>query len=232
MGERKTRSERVYEALLVAYPKEFRREYGPLMTQLFGDLCREEHERGGRVGLAGLWICTLADLAVSTISERSKTMGSAVRQAGGLATLRNLMLLNGALLLVFGIVFANAAPVHIFGLATVPVDWQDPAEYATVAMGRLLGVVCLGLGALLLATARAAEMFAPLAASGALFVTYLFGAFSLGGVQMEMWESTGGSIAVAVHLFFAAGYGFFWFKGALAPVPLDAGYAATTDQEL
>jgi hypothetical protein len=37
-----------------------------------------------------------------------------------------------------------------------------------------------------------------------------------------MWESTMGWITVAVHLFFAVGYGIFWFKGSLARVPLDA----------
>lgn len=233
MSERgpKTRSECVYEALLVAYPKQFRREYGSLMTQLFGDLCRKEHARGGSVGLVRLWLMTLSDLAVSTIAERSKVMGSALVRVGGFATLKNLMLLNGWLLLAFGIVFANAAPVHVYGLAEVPIDWQDPTEYATIAMGRLLGVVCVGFGALLLATARVAEMFARQAASGALFVTYLLGSLSLSGVQMAMWESTVGWITVAAHLFFAAGYGLLWFKGTLAPAPLDIKPMATADRE-
>jgi hypothetical protein len=33
-------SERVYKALLTAYPKEFRGEYGSQMVQAFRDLCR------------------------------------------------------------------------------------------------------------------------------------------------------------------------------------------------
>ncbi len=33
-------SGRVYEVLLVAYPKEFRSEYGSQMVQAFRDLCR------------------------------------------------------------------------------------------------------------------------------------------------------------------------------------------------
>jgi hypothetical protein len=44
-------SERVYEMLLVVYPKEFRSEYGLQMVQVFRDLCREELGRGGTVGL-------------------------------------------------------------------------------------------------------------------------------------------------------------------------------------
>ena len=35
-------SERVYRALLVAYPKEFRCEYGQQMAQAFRDLCQKE----------------------------------------------------------------------------------------------------------------------------------------------------------------------------------------------
>ena len=35
-------SKRIYRVLLVAYPKEFRREYGSHMVQVFRDLCREE----------------------------------------------------------------------------------------------------------------------------------------------------------------------------------------------
>jgi len=36
-----SRSERVYRVLLLAYPRKFRREYGPQMEQAFGDLYRE-----------------------------------------------------------------------------------------------------------------------------------------------------------------------------------------------
>jgi hypothetical protein len=62
MSGRKTRSERVYEALLLAYPKEHRREYGSLMAQTFGDLCREQQRRAGLFGLALLWGRTVLDL--------------------------------------------------------------------------------------------------------------------------------------------------------------------------
>ena len=67
-------SGRVYEILLLAYPKEFRREYGPQMAQVFRDLCREERRQGGAFGLAGLWVRTLLDLAVTAFVERSKAM--------------------------------------------------------------------------------------------------------------------------------------------------------------
>jgi hypothetical protein len=72
-GERALRvSERVYRALLVAYPKEFRRVYGAQVMQVFRDLCREERRRSGTFGLARLWFGTLLDLAATAFVERSR----------------------------------------------------------------------------------------------------------------------------------------------------------------
>jgi hypothetical protein len=59
---------RLYSALLKAYPKQFRREYGPQMEQLFRDLYRER--RGGRSGLVKLWITALSDLVPTAMVQR------------------------------------------------------------------------------------------------------------------------------------------------------------------
>jgi hypothetical protein len=66
-------SERVYKALLKAYPKGFRSEYGSQMVQTFRDLCREELKRGGIAGLVGLWVRTVLDLAKTALAERGST---------------------------------------------------------------------------------------------------------------------------------------------------------------
>jgi hypothetical protein len=63
-------SGRVYRALLAAYPEEFRDAHGREMEQTFGELCREEVERGGSAGLVALWIRTLLDLASTAVTER------------------------------------------------------------------------------------------------------------------------------------------------------------------
>lgn len=70
---RPNRSERVYEALLLVYPKRFRDAYGPQMVQVFGDLCREEWEKAGLVGLVLLWARTVLDLLGTAASERTRT---------------------------------------------------------------------------------------------------------------------------------------------------------------
>jgi hypothetical protein len=63
-----SRSERVYRVLLLAYPREFRRDYGSQMEQLFRDLYRDQ--RGGRIGFVALWIRTLSDLVPTAVAQR------------------------------------------------------------------------------------------------------------------------------------------------------------------
>jgi hypothetical protein len=65
-----SRSERVYRMLLLAYPRDFRREYGLQMEQAFGDLYREACERGGRSTIALLWALTITDLARTAVAQR------------------------------------------------------------------------------------------------------------------------------------------------------------------
>lgn len=65
-------AERVYRALLVAYPKDFRRSHGTEMVQLFKNLSRSELERGGIGGLIGLWLRTLLELVETAVRERTR----------------------------------------------------------------------------------------------------------------------------------------------------------------
>jgi hypothetical protein len=62
-------AERVYRALLVVYPKEFRDAYGPQMVQVFRDSCREE-TRKARV--VRLWLRTILDLGTTAFVERTR----------------------------------------------------------------------------------------------------------------------------------------------------------------
>ena len=65
-------SERAYRALLRAYPRGLRGEYGDEMARCFRDLCREELEDGGGfLGLAALWARTLQELFYTALKERS-----------------------------------------------------------------------------------------------------------------------------------------------------------------
>jgi hypothetical protein len=64
-------SERAYRSLLRAYPRELRDEYGDEMARCFQDLCREELDAGGGLGLAALWARTLPELLYTALKERS-----------------------------------------------------------------------------------------------------------------------------------------------------------------
>ena len=67
-------AERLYRILLFAYPAKHRREYGPLMAQLFRDLCRDSYRQKGFVGLVQFWSYVLTDTAVTATVEHFYTL--------------------------------------------------------------------------------------------------------------------------------------------------------------
>lgn len=63
-------SGRAYQSLLRAYPRELRNEYGDEMARCFRDLCRDELQDGGGLGLAALWAHTVPELLYTALKER------------------------------------------------------------------------------------------------------------------------------------------------------------------
>jgi hypothetical protein len=63
-------SERVYRALMRAYPEEVRRRYADEMVGYFGDLRREEQLSRGPKGVALLWARALPELILTALRER------------------------------------------------------------------------------------------------------------------------------------------------------------------
>jgi hypothetical protein len=61
-------STRIYGLLLLAYPPQFRREFGDEMLQVFRDCYRVEARSGS---LPGFWFRTLIDLVVTAAKERA-----------------------------------------------------------------------------------------------------------------------------------------------------------------
>ena len=59
----------IYRATLCVYPAAYRREYGPLMAQLFQDLCRDAVKKNGSLGLMQLGIRTLVDIVTTATVE-------------------------------------------------------------------------------------------------------------------------------------------------------------------
>jgi hypothetical protein len=110
-------SERLYRALLAAYPKEFRRAHGREMAQVFRCICREEVVSDGSRGLARLWVRTLWDLLATALAERIKQalgwstlVGSSSKLVrwSGLAAAA-----GGVLLMAYGVLsWVNAARLY------------------------------------------------------------------------------------------------------------------------
>lgn len=65
-------SERVYRVLLTLYPRDFRREYGWQMLQVFRDVCRDAVRQGGALALILWWGTALFDLLQTVVAEHRK----------------------------------------------------------------------------------------------------------------------------------------------------------------
>jgi hypothetical protein len=68
-------SQRIFQVSLLAYPREFRREYGPHMAQLFRDCHRDEHRDHGALGVGRLWVHTFFDIARTAPAEQLDNLG-------------------------------------------------------------------------------------------------------------------------------------------------------------
>ena len=67
-------SQKIYAALLRAYPRQHRAEYGVAMAQLFRDQCRDAWAEAGGWGMTKLWLRVLPDLVNTSITERLAAM--------------------------------------------------------------------------------------------------------------------------------------------------------------
>lgn len=80
-------SVRLYELLLVVYPRPFRTEYGPHMLQVFRDCTLRTHKEQGFVGMVSLWALTLLDWLRSVVEQHLEketlvTRNSLIRLSG------------------------------------------------------------------------------------------------------------------------------------------------------
>lgn len=100
-------SVRVYQMFLIAYPTQFRQEYGSHMMQVFRDGCLRVIRQGGTNGMFKFWAITLLDLIQSVISEhmqkethmKQEMRPEDIRRAGW-------ALILGAISFVFGVFLA------------------------------------------------------------------------------------------------------------------------------
>ena len=87
-------SETIYRAFLRLYPQPHRRDYAPLMAQLFRDQCEDAWQEGRSFGIIKFWLRVLPDIGKTSILEHIQNK----------ETMNTLILKNSpAVLLVLGI---------------------------------------------------------------------------------------------------------------------------------
>ncbi len=122
-------AERLYRILLFAYPAAYRREYGPLMAQLFRDLCRDSYRQGGFVALLPLWSRVLADTAVTAVVEHL----NALQEGGQIMTRKQhwMVLALAGFPLELGMLLFLLNPAYISRMLTP--NAAQPAGWLMVA---------------------------------------------------------------------------------------------------
>jgi signal peptidase I len=70
---------RLYSVLLYAYPRDFRRDYGAAMRQVFRDRCRELARTASPWSVLRFAAHVVADFAATTVRERATTFWTAAR---------------------------------------------------------------------------------------------------------------------------------------------------------
>lgn len=100
--------EKLYRLLLFVYPPAYRREYGPLMIQVYRDLWRDRCRQRGLGSLAPLWARLLTDLFTSAIGQHLE----AFREGGWIMTKTEhaRAIVTAALPLVLWVVLGAANP--------------------------------------------------------------------------------------------------------------------------
>ena len=133
------------------------------------------------------------------------------------------MIVNAALLIVTGILFWFG-PVNVLlegygfplGPLTGSVAEGSGAAYGPQALGRLLGVVCLGFGLLVLALHDVGDSGGGRRVAGALCAANAAGFLAALTQQISVWQSAQGWVTAGVFFVLALGY------GAMLALPLDA----------
>ena len=64
-----SRAQRFFRLVLLAYPREFRRQFGPDMAQVFRDCYRAEEKNSRPLGVWRLWLHTFLDLVRTAPKE-------------------------------------------------------------------------------------------------------------------------------------------------------------------
>lgn len=136
-------STRLYQALLVIYPPEFRQSYGNPMLQVFHDCSLRALRERGTSGLLALWWWTALDTLQSAIEEHSQRGVDMSKEK--FFKLSGWVMIVGPILFLIGAWAKTRPPYVSYALSSMPID-----RYAIPAATPLIvaGLVFMSLGIL------------------------------------------------------------------------------------
>ena len=121
-------ADRLYTALLRAYPAAFREEYAGEMRAAFRSRWREEHRSRGLLGVTNLWMAVLADTLATAIRSQGEMLARDLRYAWRSLTGRpNWSFTAAALLtLALGIGAVTAVYSIVHAVLLAPLPYREP----------------------------------------------------------------------------------------------------------
>jgi hypothetical protein len=181
-------SARLYQALLVVYPSEFRQAYGSPMLQVFRDCCRRALGETGPAGLLALWARTLLDTLQTAIEEHVQRGVDMSKEK--FIKLSGWALLLGGPALLLGFLAGTRPEYNQFNARSLPID-----QYANAIEGPLsvmaMFLLAVGFTGLFLQYRRQAGSFgqASLGLSALSGIVGAVGSLGLFIVGNEPWWS-------------------------------------------
>jgi hypothetical protein len=173
-------SVRTYQALLRAYPREMRGEYGAEMARCFRDMCREALDERGGWGLTTLWASTLLEVLATACRERSiMTARRAYGIAVGIALVATFLLVW--MNLAVGLIGSENNPLNLLygavlavGVIGAIVAHARPGGMARALLGMAATQAFVPMFALMISNLRVSSMPALLGVLGVLGVNAIF----------------------------------------------------------
>jgi len=122
-------SEKIYDALLLAYPPTHRAAYGDSMAQLFRDQCRDAWGEGENFGLLKLWLRVLPDLVSTSIMERLAALNERKTMSDKLASLSGNQIPTSKIFLRVSIpIFLLVFLYHLFAAFLLPDSFASTCQ--------------------------------------------------------------------------------------------------------
>jgi hypothetical protein len=180
-------SARLYQALLHLYPTAFRKEYGWLMAQAFGDCCHRVVRQLGPAGLIPLWGQTIIDILVSAITEHTQKGVNMTKEKW--FKLSGWAFILGSLSFFTGWLASTRPTYHPNNYFSLPIDQiANKLTAPTIFAGLLL--VSLGMVGLLIRFAAKSSPSGRFALAGGVFFGLVTGTlWGLGMIGLQFAES-------------------------------------------